>query len=155
MPNSRTLGARRVSKGWGVTPTPPMRRIGEGAFREENPRPWGSAKIGTLAGRPSVLTPDTPRRLAELRAGGRTVGEAARVLGISRRSAFRALAAARAPAGSADLQAFLAWGEPGLVAQIARAAAGDWRAAAWLLERRWPERWGRPESRSESLSVRQ
>ena len=23
------------------------------------------------------------------------------------------------------------------------AAKGSWRAAAWLLERRWPERWGR------------
>lgn len=29
------------------------------------------------------------------------------------------------------------------VAEIRRAATGDWRAVAFLLERRFPERWGR------------
>ena len=33
------------------------------------------------------------------------------------------------------------------VALISRAAAGNWQAAAWLLERQYPERWGRPERR--------
>ena len=28
-----------------------------------------------------------------------------------------------------------------LVTQIAAAADGDWRAAAWLLERGWPDQW--------------
>jgi hypothetical protein len=31
--------------------------------------------------------------------------------------------------------------EQTLVQAIERAAADPWRAAAWLLERRWPERW--------------
>jgi hypothetical protein len=34
-------------------------------------------------------------------------------------------------------------GEVRNVAQIARAAAESWQAAAWLLERQYPERWGR------------
>lgn len=33
------------------------------------------------------------------------------------------------------------------VAQIARAAANNWQAAAWLLERTAPERWGKPSVR--------
>lgn len=28
-----------------------------------------------------------------------------------------------------------------LVEQIAAAAEGDWKAAAWLLERGWPDQW--------------
>jgi hypothetical protein len=31
---------------------------------------------------------------------------------------------------------------------LARAGRGDWRAAAWALERMYPERWGRPELRA-------
>jgi transposase len=33
-----------------------------------------------------------------------------------------------------------------LVAKIQRAASsGTWTAAAWILERRWPERWAKPD----------
>lgn len=33
------------------------------------------------------------------------------------------------------------------IAQVARAGGDDWRAAAWLLERQYPERWSRPPTR--------
>jgi hypothetical protein len=40
-----------------------------------------------------------------------------------------------------------------LVAQVARAAAsGSWRAACWLLERKYPQRWG-TGSREPELGV--
>jgi hypothetical protein len=38
-------------------------------------------------------------------------------------------------------------GEVRAVTQIAQAAAHNWQAAAWLLERTYPDRWARPVSR--------
>lgn len=35
--------------------------------------------------------------------------------------------------------------ESALVAGVAAAAREDWRAAAWVLSRRWPERWASVE----------
>jgi hypothetical protein len=40
--------------------------------------------------------------------------------------------------------------EAELVARIAAAGAHDWRACAWLLERRHPERWASPTLRRRS-----
>jgi hypothetical protein len=37
-----------------------------------------------------------------------------------------------------------------LVAIVATEAKGTWQAAAWLLERRYPDRWARPSQRGES-----
>lgn len=39
-------------------------------------------------------------------------------------------------------------GEATNVLRIARAAAEDWKAAAWMLERQFPDRWGRPAQRN-------
>jgi hypothetical protein len=41
----------------------------------------------------------------------------------------------------ARIAASLAEAEATDVARMNRAAQRDWRAAAWVLERRWPERW--------------
>jgi hypothetical protein len=38
--------------------------------------------------------------------------------------------------------------EPVLLALVARAARADWRAAAWILEHRWPQQWGPPALRA-------
>ncbi len=37
----------------------------------------------------------------------------------------------------------LAQAEVHAVLEIRKAGAKNWQAAAWYLERRWPERWGR------------
>ena len=42
--------------------------------------------------------------------------------------------------------------ESELVSWIRTAAAKDWKAAAWILERRFPERWARPERIEGTLS---
>jgi hypothetical protein len=42
--------------------------------------------------------------------------------------------------------------EVALLAGITQAAAEDWRAAAWVLSRRWPERWSPAERGAVSSS---
>jgi hypothetical protein len=39
-----------------------------------------------------------------------------------------------------------------MVVALAKAAAlGEWRAGAWMLERRWPERWADRDSAAPSV----
>ena len=90
------------------------------------------------------------------RSDRRYCGPACRKLAFKRRQVERAAPelAEPAPALSLDREALLAeaTSEPRLVAYVARAAAaGNWRAAAWLLERRHPERWGAGERKPELL----
>jgi len=76
----------------------------------------------------------------------RYCGAACRQRGYERRRGeAHGLAVEPATALLADLEHALgqATSEVVLVAQVASAAKTNWRAAAWLLERRFPERWGR------------
>lgn len=93
--------------------------------------------------RPSKLTPEREQRLLAAIRAGSTYRAAAAAAGISedtlarwvKRSAANAEALTRAEGES----------EVALVAIIRAAAPHDWRAAAHLLERRWPDSWGRRE----------
>ena len=101
-----------------------------------------------MAGRPTKLTEPVADDLVVLLAAGVPVPVAARSVGISRRTLDRWLRQdelrervlqARA-AGPVSSEAVT---EARMVVLLARAAQFDWHAAAWWLERRWPERWAR------------
>src|SRR5262245_16412631 len=105
------------------------------------------------AGRPPLLTPARVAEIGRLRDEGLHPDEDAELTGPSRGSVYRGLAAApRAEVTLASSDASSLFDDPrleaALVSAIAAAGRRDWRAAAWVLERRWPERWGRVEVRS-------
>ncbi len=107
-------------------------------------------------GRPSGLTPELTGRLVPLLRAGVAVEAATRAVRISERTFYewmqRGERGSQRNAPYRDFRAAVeqARGEHEaiLVGQLARAASkGSWRAAAWLLERSFPERWGPPEQR--------
>lgn len=91
------------------------------------------------------------RILAVLRAGGYDETACA-AAGVSRNQFYEWLRRGRAGDGIyevflADVERARAEGESRNVMLIAQAAQANWQAAAWLLERRHPERWARPSQR--------
>jgi transposase len=100
-----------------------------------------------VAGRPSKLTPERRDDLTLMLANGVPVGVAARSVEVSPRSVRRWLNEGDLRERVAELRAAQrvepdALSEARLVVLILRASEHDWRASAWWLERRWPERWG-------------
>jgi transposase len=99
------------------------------------------------------LTPEVIERVALVVRAGGTFEVAAAVAGVSERTLYDwmhrgdpARAAGRDALHRqlrAAVEAARAERETILVAQMTRAASrGSWRAAAWLLERQFPSRWG-------------
>ena len=106
-------------------------------------------------GRPSKISDDAIAQIESLIRAGATADVAAQAAGISRGTFYRWLAQGeKARKGSPTrelrdrVERARAESETVLVARIAQAAGkGSWGAAAWLLERRWPERWMKPTER--------
>jgi hypothetical protein len=101
-------------------------------------------------GRPSKLTPERVARLVEALRDGHTRETAARLAGIAQSTFGNWLAAAKEPEADQEFVAFLGAiqnaesdAEDALLAVIRTAAPKQWQAAAWILERRHPDRWGR------------
>jgi transposase len=96
----------------------------------------------------SKLTPEVQERTCQLIRAGNTVEVASEASGITPTTFYNWMQRGidegepYGPFREAVEQA-RAEAEAILVGRIHRAAqAGSWRAATWLLERQWPERWG-------------
>lgn len=106
-----------------------------------------AAHLG-LVGAKSTLTADIADRIVALLSAGNYIGVAIRACGVPGSTYKDWISKGReGDPGYAEFAERVdrarAEGEARNVAQIARAAAENWQAAAWLLERQWPERWGR------------
>ncbi|MDR6862177.1 hypothetical protein J2X64_000558 [Phycicoccus sp. 3266] len=116
----------------------------------------------TTRGRPSKLTPERADRIVELIGSGVYGAVAARASGISgstyrawmargrdasRDAEGRALEEADAPYAAFHdaVRTTQAQAEAETAAGVYTAGQGSWKAAAWWLERRYPERWGRKD----------
>jgi transposase len=125
-----------------------------------------AAKKPAPTGRPTLLTPERARRITDLLTAGNTMETAAQGAGVAPATLYSWIARGRAerdrltahhaakprPA-EARFLSFLeavekarADAEANLVSYILAAAMEPktWQAAAWLLERRDPQKWGRP-----------
>jgi len=98
-------------------------------------------------------TLERAERILEAVGAGATLRAAAAAAGIDESTLWRWQQ--RNAAFAKDLHAREAESEVVLVAIIRRAAETDWRAAMALLERRWPDTWGRRDRVDLDVYVRQ
>lgn len=102
-------------------------------------------------GRPTKLNANVQRLIVSAIAKGNTREVAAAAAGIGRTTLFTWLAAGE-KAKSGQYRDFLdalkkaeAGAVVGMVGIVRNAAANSWQAAAWWLERRHPDEWGRKD----------
>lgn len=103
-------------------------------------------------GRPTALTDQLRRKIIAALKEGVPREMAISSVGISRATFYSWLSAARQPDASSDLAEFLDEVEKAedeavatYVKIIKKAAPHSWQAAAWMLERRWPDMFGRKD----------
>jgi hypothetical protein len=112
---------------------------------------------GAAVGAPTIFNEELGARVVQvLRAGG-YLETAAAVAGVSRRRLNEWLRKGDPAGANPRYEPFRRWrervesakaeAEARNVALIAQAATSNWQAAAWLLERLYPERWARPSQR--------
>src|SRR5215218_6648747 len=109
----------------------------------------GPVRPARRAGRPSRLTDELERELCRFRRAGASLHDAALLVGVSPSAVHTWLAEGRRLDGRPRLQAFAAAMEAtrneetlSLYSDLQHAIrSGKWRAAAYFLERRFPEDW--------------
>jgi len=102
-------------------------------------------------GRPTKLTLEVQKAIVDALAAGTYLETAAAAAGIERHTLLAWLkkgavsASGKQKEFSTAVKKALANAEIRFGATIAVASQAQWQAAAWLLERRYPDRWGRIE----------
>ena len=103
-----------------------------------------------MTGRPTKLTPEVQDKIVTALRAGNYQETAARYAGIAEPTFYEWMARGKSEPGSIysefaeAVEKAKADAEVRDVALIDRAAAdGNWQAAAWKLERKFPNRWGR------------
>lgn len=115
------------------------------------PKPLAIREPKRPPGRPTKLTPEVQTTIVNALAAGTYLETAAAAAGINQDTLHRWLRnGARADGGlqkgfSEAVKKALASAEVRNLATITLASASQWQAAAWILERRYPQRWGRVE----------
>ena len=109
---------------------------------------------------PTKLTPEVHAALVESLSNGSYVASACAAAGIHRKTFYEWMREAEKPEASDALRAFAAdvhravgTSENELVEIIKKASFEDWRAAAFLIERRHPKRWNEKSERKLSGNV--
>ncbi len=104
----------------------------------------------TLLGRPTKLNPETAAKIVEALRLGVPQTTAVTYARISKSTYYRWLKAAKDPGAPDEFRDFRdavntarAEAEVRAVAVIQNASHKSWQAAAWLLERNFPEHWSR------------
>lgn len=98
------------------------------------------------------MTPEQERTFLQLLQFGLSQASAARKLGFSPTAI--SMRKKRRPEFRMAIEAAEAGHELGCVANVQKAAArGEWKPAAWLLERKYPERWAKPEIRAQLMAA--
>jgi hypothetical protein len=113
-----------------------------------------SSHLG-LVGRETTLTSEITEQLVAMLRTGNYINVALRAVGVPRSTFTQWMRRGRgAGRANAEYRRFReqidqakAAGEVRAVASIATAARKNWQAAAWLLERQYPDRWGRTPMR--------
>lgn len=104
--------------------------------------------------RPSKLTPNIQDRIVIVLENAGTRSLAAKAAGVDPVTLKRWTRwgeAGKAPYAAFSQAVRMAEGkaEASLLACVVKAAPANWRAAAWILERRWPKAWGRRDFEAE------
>lgn len=103
-------------------------------------------------GRPSKITPELQAELIKWLNAGNYIETAAHLAGVSKQTVYAWLKKGQKQSRG-QFRDFLdavkkaeAGAEARLLLLVEKAAAKNWQAAAWRLERKHPERWGRKDT---------